>query len=107
MLARLIYLAFRGILALVLLGCRSQQFKELEIVVLRHELAILRRQAGRPTLRRADRAFLAAASRLLPRTRWSSFLTSNGSHPRKAATCSAVSGSRAATRTSSSGRNRW
>jgi putative transposase len=74
LLARLIYLAFRGILALVRLGCRSQEFKELEIVVLRHELAILRRQAGRPTLRPADRAFLAATSRFLPRTRWSSFL---------------------------------
>ena len=73
MLAPLIYLAFRGILALVLLGCRSREFKELEIVVLRHELAILRRQVGRPRLRPADRAFLAAASRLLPRTRWSSF----------------------------------
>ena len=40
MLAPLIYLVFRGILALVLLGSRSQEFKELEIVVLRHELAI-------------------------------------------------------------------
>ena len=73
MLARLIYLAFRGILSLVLLGCRSQEFKELEIMVLRHELAILRRQVGRPALRPADRAFLAAASRFLLRTRWSSF----------------------------------
>src|SRR2546426_12180026 len=73
LLAPLNYLAFRGILALVLLGCRSQEFKELEIVVLRHELAILRRQVGRPVLRPADRAFLAAASRFLPRTRWNSF----------------------------------
>jgi transposase InsO family protein len=73
LLVSLIYLVLRRILALVLLGCRSQEFKELEIVVLRHELAILRRQAGRPALRPADRAFLAAASRILPRTRWSSF----------------------------------
>ena len=69
----LIYLALRRMLALILLRCRSQEFKELEIVVLRHELEILRRQTRRPELRPADRAFLAAASRLMPRRRWSSF----------------------------------
>ncbi len=37
MLAALIYLVLRRILALALLGCRSKEFKELEIVVLRHE----------------------------------------------------------------------
>jgi transposase InsO family protein len=61
------------VMALVLLCFRSSDFKELEIVVLRHELAVLRRQASRPALRPADRAFLAAASRLLPRNRWRSF----------------------------------
>jgi putative transposase len=60
-------------------GCRrllfqSTDFKDLEIVVLRHELAVLRRQVERPAFRSADRLFLAAASRLLPRARWSSFL---------------------------------
>jgi putative transposase len=57
-----------------LLRRRSQEFKELEIVVLRHELAVLRRRAGRPQLTTSDRAFLTAASRLLPRSRWQSFL---------------------------------
>jgi transposase InsO family protein len=61
------------VMALVLLCLRSSDFKELEIVVLRHELAVLRRQVSRPTLQPADRTFLAAASRLLPRTRWRAF----------------------------------
>jgi putative transposase len=73
LLASLLYIVLRRLLQLVALCSRSQDFKELEIVVLRHELAILRRQPGRATLRPADRAFLAAASRFLPRRRWSSF----------------------------------
>jgi len=68
-----LYVMFGRVMALVLLCFRSSEFKELEIVVLRHELAVLRRQVSRPGLRPADRAFLAAASRLLPRTRWRSF----------------------------------
>src|SRR3954468_2340592 len=60
-------------LQLVALACRSEELKELEIVVLRHELAVLRRQVAQPALRSADRTFLAAASRLLSRKRWSSF----------------------------------
>src|SRR5204863_2638083 len=53
----------------VLLRRRSEACKELEIVVLRHELSVLRRQARRPQLTMADRVLLAAASRLLPRCR--------------------------------------
>ncbi|HEX5922191.1 MAG TPA: helix-turn-helix domain-containing protein [Baekduia sp.] len=73
MFASLVYVALRRVLALVLLGVRSSDFKELEIVVLRHELEILRRQTGRPQMRTADRVFLAAASRMIPRARWRSF----------------------------------
>jgi hypothetical protein len=64
----------RCLLQVVLLRGRSQGFKELEIVVLRHELSVLRRQAGRPRLQPTDRLFLLAASRLLPRSRWRSFV---------------------------------
>jgi putative transposase len=42
--------------------------------VLRHQLAVLRRQTGRPQLTPTDRVFLTAASPLLPRSRWRSFL---------------------------------
>jgi putative transposase len=68
-----LYLAVRRVIELVALRTRSAEYKELEIVVPRHELAILRRQVARPILKPVDRAFLAAASRLLPRWRWSSF----------------------------------
>ena len=73
MLASVLYAIFGRVIALVLLCFRSSDYKELEIVALRHELAVLRRQVSRPALRPADRMFLAAASRLLPRARWRSF----------------------------------
>ena len=65
MLVSLVYLVFRRALAVAALRLRSREYKELEIVVLRHELAVLRRQVARPRLEDADRVFLAAASRLL------------------------------------------
>jgi putative transposase len=68
-----VYVAVRRLIELVLLRPRPPKFKKLEIVVLRRELAILRRQVGRLQLQPADRAFLAAASRLLPGWRWNSF----------------------------------
>jgi hypothetical protein len=59
---------------LALLRCRSDDRKELEIIVLRHELAILRRRTNRPAMTTIDRLFLAAASQLLPRAVWRSFM---------------------------------
>jgi len=47
---------------------------ELEIAVLRHQVAILRRQVKRPIYGASDRAFLAAASRTLRREAWDVFL---------------------------------
>jgi len=52
--------------------------KELEIVVLRHELAILRRRIRCPAMTWTDRLFLTAASRLLPRAHWRSFIITPG-----------------------------
>jgi putative transposase len=69
----LVYLAVRSLLGLVVLVGRSDRSKELEILVLRHELAVLRRRSPRPCRTRADRAFLAALSRSLPRAAWASF----------------------------------
>ena len=74
MFVSLCYVMLRWLLQLVALRMRSHEWKELEIVVLRHELAILRRQTRRPPITALDRIFLAAASRLLPRARWPSFI---------------------------------
>jgi putative transposase len=70
----LLYLLFRRALAVAALRLRSREFKELEIVVLRHELAVLRRQISRPRPDERDRAFLAAAGQLLGRASRSFFV---------------------------------
>jgi hypothetical protein len=62
-----VYLALRRVLELLVLGWRSADAKETELLVLRHQLAVLRRQHPRPQLQPQDRALLAALSRLLPR----------------------------------------
>src|SRR5439155_11698168 len=67
------YLVVLNLSALVWLLGRLRRSKELEILVLRHELAILRRQASRPKLTRADRTLLASLSRSLPQTAWATF----------------------------------
>src|SRR5262249_43148619 len=63
-----------GLLALIALRVRSGELKDLEIVVLRHEVAILRRKTLRSAVTAVDRLFLSGASRLLPRARWRSFI---------------------------------
>jgi hypothetical protein len=73
----LAYLVVRRLFELMVLCCRSPGSKELEILVLRHELSILRRQARRPQLQETDRLFLAVLSRALPRRAWSAFSVSS------------------------------
>jgi putative transposase len=61
------YLVVCRLLAFLVLLARGDRSKELEILVLRHELSILRRQVGRPRFEPHDRLLLAALSRVLPR----------------------------------------
>ena len=60
-----LYLAFVRILEVVRLERRHDSELAIEIVILRHEVSVLRRQVARPGLRPADRAVLAGLSRLL------------------------------------------
>jgi putative transposase len=71
----LVYLLLRRVVWLTA-GSSSDVDREIELIVLRHQLNVLMRQVGRPRLRRRDRVFMAAMSRALPRGRWSSFLVS-------------------------------
>jgi hypothetical protein len=75
------YLALRQILQLLALRVRSNDFKELEIVVLRYELAMLRRRRRRPAITSIDRLVLTAPRRMLPRTHWPAFLITPGDAP--------------------------
>jgi putative transposase len=73
-LPRLAYLTLCRSIQLLALLARGDAAKDLEILVLRQQLTVLRRQLPRPRLEPADRALLAAVSRVLPRDRWSCFL---------------------------------
>ena len=73
MLSKLAYLTLCRCIQLLALLARGDAAKDLEILVLRHQLAVLRRQSTRPKLGPGDRALLAAVSRVLPRSRWSCF----------------------------------
>jgi hypothetical protein len=68
------YVVACRLFGLVVLLARGERSKELEILVLRHELSILRRQVGRPRFEPQDRLVLAALSRVLPRRSWAAFL---------------------------------
>jgi putative transposase len=70
----LMYALTRRALGLMVLGVRGDTAKDFELRVLRHEVAVLRRQVARPALQPADRVLLAALSRRLPRARVGSVL---------------------------------
>jgi putative transposase len=69
-LLKIVYLLVRRILGLAVLMLRGQGAKEAELLVLRHQNAVLRRHAGRIRYEPADRMWFAALARLLPRRRW-------------------------------------
>jgi hypothetical protein len=69
-----LYVVVCRLLELIVLVGRHDRAKELEILVLRHELSILRRQAAQPRFEAHDRVLLAAFSRMLPLRSWNAFL---------------------------------
>ena len=70
MLLSLIYLLVRRLLAAVVVALRSDVSKDAELLVLRHEIAVLRRHVSRPRYEPADRLWLAALSQLVPPGHW-------------------------------------
>lgn len=67
------FVIVRGLLGLVGLG-PAPDAKDVEIAVLRHQLAVLGRQVTRPRYTPTDRMLLASLARLLSRERWGAFL---------------------------------
>ncbi len=71
MLFSLVYFLVRRLLGA---GGRRPDEKDIELLVLRHQLKVLQRQVKRPRLNRLDRVLLAAAGRTMTRSSWSSFV---------------------------------
>jgi putative transposase len=67
---KIVYVLVRRLLSLVVLVFRGDRAKDAELLVLRHENAVLRRHVGRVRYEKADRVWFAALARLIPRMRW-------------------------------------
>lgn len=74
MLLSIVYFALGRLLRVVAPSARGDLARDVELLVLRHQVKVLSRSARRPPLRRRDRMLLAAASRILPRERWKAFV---------------------------------
>ena len=70
MIISVVYLLLRCLLGCLTVLARDEVTKDVELLVLRHENAVLRRQISRVRYQPGDRLWLAALSRLLPRSRW-------------------------------------
>ena len=70
MIFSVVYMLARCLLGCLIVRGRREASKDAELLVLRHENAVLRRPVGRVRYRPGDRLWLAALSRLIPRHRW-------------------------------------
>ena len=69
-LLKIVYLLTCRVLGLAVLAFRGDRAKDAELLVLRHQNAVLRRHVGRVRYEPTDRAWFAALARLVPRERW-------------------------------------
>jgi len=70
MIFSVVYLVVRCLLGCLMVRARREVSKDAGLLVVRHEIALVRRQIGRVRYQPADRLWLAALSRLIPRQRW-------------------------------------
>ena len=67
---KIVYVIVRRLLSLIVLVFRGDRAKDAELLVLRHENAVLRRHVGRVRYEKADRVWFAALAPFIPRRRW-------------------------------------
>ncbi len=95
MLLKIVYVLTCRVLSLVVLAFRGELAKDAELLVLRHENAVLRRHADRVRYEPADRVWLAALARLVPRKRWAEIFPVTPATNMAAAGCTSEGSARA------------